>query len=360
MVTKLPWLWAIFLLIVAVLFLSSRARSSDRASSEPKLAEKEKLTEKDMKPYTETIPGSEAKFDMVPIAGGKYVMGSPDSEKGRNDDEGPQHEVQIHPFWMGKMEVSWDEFDLFAESIILKDEKEKLADRKLELDGITRPTPPYTDMTFGYGRKGYPAICMTHHAAIEYCRWLSAKTGKGYRLPTEAEWEYACRAGTKTAYSFGDDVEKIGDYAWFTDNSDAKSHPVGKKKPNPWGLYDIHGNVAEWCIDHYHKDHYQQFKPEAVAVSPVLLPTEFRFPHVTRGGSWDDDAAVCRSAARRPSHREWLRQDPQRPQSIWWLTEAVYVGFRVVRPLEEQENLKGLKSKVTTQSKYNWVPPEMK
>ena len=306
----------------------------------------------EMKAYTETIPGTPVKFDMVPIPGGDYVIGSPEGEKDRNADEGPQHPITIRPFWMGKYEVTWDEYNLFAESAVLKDELDKLKDRKSELDGITRPTPPYQDMTFGYGHDKYPAICMTHHAAMEYCRWLSAKTGKGYRLPTEAEWEYACRAGTKSAYSFGDDAAKLGEYAWSAENSDGKPHPVGQKKPNPWGLYDIHGNVAEWCIDHYQKDYYSTFAPDKPTFSPVLLPTEKRFPHVVRGGSWDEDPPALRSSARHASNREWLRQDPQRPQSIWWLTEGVFVGFRVIRPLEEQANLKGLKSKVTKQSPY--------
>jgi len=205
-------------------------------------------------------------------------------------------------------------------------------------------------MTFGYGHKGFPAICMTHHAAMEYCRWLSAKTGKLYRLPTEAEWEYACRAGTKTAYSFGDDPSKLDEYAWSVDNSDGKPKPVGKKKPNPWGLYDMHGNVAEWCIDHYEKDFYKKFKPGETSLNPFAPPTEKKTPHVARGGSWDDDPPLLRSAARRASSREWWRQDPQLPQSIWWLTEGVFVGFRIVRPVEEYEHLKGLRSKVTRES----------
>jgi formylglycine-generating enzyme required for sulfatase activity len=321
------------------------------------------LTEKDMKPYTETIPGTDVKFDMVPIPGGTYIRGSPPDEEGREDDEGPQHPVTVGPFWMGKMEVTWDEFDLFAQSTILKHDTDKLDLKKREeeakADGVTRPTPPYTDMTFGYGRKGYPAICMTHHAAMEYCRWLSAKTGKTYRLPTEAEWEYACRAGSTTAYFFGNDTSKLGEYAWYVENADATPHPVGRKKPNPWGLYDIHGNVAEWCIDHYWKDAYKVYDSTQPVLAPVILPTERRFPHVTRGGSWDDGAEELRSAARRPSHREWLRQDPQRPQSIWWLTEAVFVGFRIVRPLEEQKELKNFRSTVTKESKYNWEPPAL-
>jgi formylglycine-generating enzyme required for sulfatase activity len=186
---------------------------------------------------------------------------------------------------------------------------------------------------------------------MQYCRWLSMKTGKTYRLPTEAEWEWAARAGTKTAYFFGDDPGKLGDYAWYSANSDEKTHKVGQKKPSPWGLYDIYGNVAEWCVDHYDKNYYGKFPTDKPTVGPVLLPTEKRFSHVVRGGSWADDPPACRSAARRGSDKSWITLDPQRPQSIWWLTSADFVGFRVVRPVEEQDNLKGLRSKVTRESR---------
>src|SRR5262249_23029553 len=154
------------------------------------------------------------KFTMVPIPGGTYTLGSPAGEKGRKADEGPQRQVTIQPFWMGKYEVTWNEYDLYAFSLDIKKEGEEVIKAAADkaLDGITPQTPPYTDMTFGYAHDGFPALCMTHHAAIEYGRWLSARTGKGYRLPTEAEWEYACRAGTKTAYSFGDDPAKLDEY----------------------------------------------------------------------------------------------------------------------------------------------------
>jgi formylglycine-generating enzyme required for sulfatase activity len=307
------------------------------------------------KAYTETIPGSKVKFEMLPIPGGTFVMGSPGTEKGRNDDEGPQHPATIRPFWMGKYEVTWDEYDLYAqtqEEIQQEQQKIKTDNAKDKgADAISRPTPPYTDMTFGYGHDGYPAICMTHHAAMGYCRWLSQKTGKTYRLPTEAEWEYACRAGTTTPYFFGDDPKQLGDYAWYQGNSEESPHPVGKKKPNPWGLYDMLGNVAEWCIDPYEKDAYQKFPTDKPTLSPVLLPIAKRFPDVARGGSWADAPEKVRSAARRGSDKSWIRLDPQRPQSIWWLTSAEFVGFRVVRPVEEQDNLKDLRSKVTRESK---------
>jgi formylglycine-generating enzyme required for sulfatase activity len=304
----------------------------------------------DLKPYLETIAGTELKFDMVPIPGGEFVMGSPGDEEKRAEDEGPQHPVKIAPFWMGKHEVTWDEYDQFAFSLDLKKKKNDGVDTQNQpageknADAITRPTPPYADQTFGFGRKGQPAICITHHAAMEYCRWLSAKTGKIYRLPTEAEWEYACRAGSKSPYSF-EDPAQLGDYAWYVENSE-KPQPIGKKKPNPWGLHDIHGNVAEWCLDHYVADAYKQSSASKPAVGPVFLPDAREYPYVARGGSWDDDADKLRSATRRASNPEWSVQDPQRPQSIWWHTDATFVGFRVVRPLNEQENLKGLKSQV--------------
>jgi len=303
-----------------------------------------------MKPYTETIPGTSVKFDMVPIPGGTLLMGSPKGEENRNDDEGPQFEVAIKPFWMGKHEVTWDEYDQFAFSLDLKKKKREGVNLEGQpagekaADAVTRPTPPYADETFGMGRKGQPVICITHHAAMEYCRWLSAKTGKVYRLPTEAEWEYACRAGTKGPYSFGDSGE-LGDYAWYVENAE-KPQPVGKKKPNPWGLYDMHGNVTEWCLDHYLADAYKQFPTDKPTLGPVFLPDAKEYPYVARGGSWDDDAEKLRSATRRSSNLEWSVQDPQRPQSIWWHTDATFVGFRVVRALDEQENLKGLKSQV--------------
>ena len=305
----------------------------------------------EMKPYVETIPGTGVKFDLVVIPGGTYLQGSPDSEPKRGKDEGPQHEVAIAPLWMGKFEVTWDEYDLFAFAMDLKKKKRdgvdltKQPDTEKASDAVTRPTPPYADETFGHGRKGQPVICITHHSAMEYCRWLSAKTGKTYRLPTEAEWEYACRAGTKTLYSFGNDPAELGEYAWYVENSE-KPQPVGKKKPNPWGLHDMHGNVSEWCVDLYNPEIYSLFAKTSPSKGPVVLPTPAEYPYVARGGNWDDDADRLRTAGRLKSNLDWSVQDPQRPQSIWWHTDATFVGFRVVRPLEEQENLKGVKSLV--------------
>jgi formylglycine-generating enzyme required for sulfatase activity len=302
------------------------------------------------KSYVEKIPGSKVAFDMVAIPGGTFLMGSPATEKGRGDDEGPQHPVQIKPFWMGKCEVTWDEYDLFWKARPGQ-KTDKEPENPKNADAVTRPTPPYADETFERGREGHPVICITHHAAMQYCRWLSLKTGKAYRLPTEAEWEYACRAGTKTAYYFGDDPKDLSEHAWYDVNSGNKTHEVGTKKPNPWGLYDMYGNAAEWCLDHYQKDYYANFPTDKPTLQPVLLPTEKRFPHVARGGGWDEeDVAKLRSAARRGSDESWIQLDPNRPKSIWWLTSAEFVGFRIVRAVEEQDNLKGIHSKVTRES----------
>ena len=307
------------------------------------------------KAYKQDIADSKVSFEMVPIPGGTFLMGSPDDEKGRNADEGPQHPVTIKPFWMGKYEVTWDEYDLYWKNEAgprdEKKDKDKGKDDKKDSDAITRPTPPYADETFEHGREGHPVLCITHHAAMEYCRWLSKNTGKAYRLPTEAEWEWAARAGTTTAYSFGDDPSKLGEYAAFADNCEDHPMKVGQKKPNPWGLYDMYGNVSEWCLDQYKKDYYAGFPLDKPILQPVNLPGPDRFPHVARGGSWTDGPDRCRSSARRSSDKSWLKHDPQQPKSIWWLTKMDVIGFRVVRAVEEQENLRGLRSKVTRESK---------
>jgi formylglycine-generating enzyme required for sulfatase activity len=304
----------------------------------------------DFQKYTETIPGSKVSFEMVPIPGGTYTMGSSDSEKGRNPDEGPQHPVTVKEFWMGAHEVTWDEYDLYWKARPgAKEDKEP--EKPKNADAVTRPTPAYADETFEHGREGHPVLCITWHAAMQYCRWLSLETGKVYRLPTEAEWEWAARGGTKTAYFFGDDPKQLGDYAWYTANAEDKTHKVGTKKPNPYGLYDMYGNVMEWCVDQYDKGYYATFSLTKPFLQPVNLPTERRFSHVARGGAWCDEADQCRSASRRGSDKTWIKLDPQRPQSIWWLTSADFVGFRLVRAVDEQANLKGLRSRVTRESK---------
>jgi formylglycine-generating enzyme required for sulfatase activity len=313
----------------------------------------------DHKNYTETISGKDdekASFEMVAISGGTFIMGSPESEKSRNADEGPQHPVSIRPFWLGKCEVTWDEFDLFQNEVGVEAPEDNEERLKTNADALTGPTPPYVEKHYGHPHAGHPALCMTHHCAMEYCRWLSKKTGKQYRLPTEAEWEYSARAGSKSAWFFGDDPAQFGDYAWYKKNSPTEkklnggTHKVGSKKPNAFGLYDMYGNVMEWCLDHYYKDAYAKFPLDKPSLSPVFLPTERKWPHVARGGSWADNPEACRSASRRASELSWMRDDPNRPRSIWWLTKFDVIGFRVARAVEEQENLKNLRSKVTRES----------
>ena len=289
----------------------------------------------EMKPYEVTIPGTEVKFKMVPVPGGEFVMGSPEGEPGRKADEGPQHKVKIDPFWMGTCEITWNEYELFQFPEEEKKRRRRLgSDESLHAlaDAVSRPTTPYVEMSFGMGKDGYPAISMTQHAANTYCKWLSAKIGQFYRLPTEAEWEYAARAGTQTAYSFGDDPKKLGEYAWYAENSDFKYQKVGTKKPNPLGLHDMHGNVIEWCLDQYEAEAYKQFVGATVE-NPWIKATK-PYPHVARGGSWDDDPPALRSAARRGSSASWKQQDPQLPKSIWYHTDAQFLGFRIIRPLK--------------------------
>jgi formylglycine-generating enzyme required for sulfatase activity/mono/diheme cytochrome c family protein len=295
----------------------------------------EAKSEAEMKPYKVTIPGSDVSFEMIPIKGGEFTMGSPDGEKGRKPDEGPPHKVKIEPFWMAKFEITWNEYELFQ---FAEEEKKRRNMRKSDpslhtlADAVSRPTTPYVEMSFGMGKDGYPAISMTQHAANTYCKWLSAKLSQFFRLPTEAEWEYAARAGTKTAYSFGDDPALLGQYAWYADNSDAKYQKVGTKKPNPWGLHDMHGNVLEWCLDQYDPETYKKFE-SGTAESPWIVATK-PYPHSARGGSWDDDPVSLRSAARRGSSPAWKQQDPQLPKSIWYHTDAQFLGFRIIRPLK--------------------------
>ncbi|MDI1312691.1 SUMF1/EgtB/PvdO family nonheme iron enzyme [Prosthecobacter sp.] len=290
-------------------------------------------TEAEMKAYDSKIPKTGIPFSMVVIKSGEFTMGSPESEADRGDDEGPQVKKTLKPFWMGKFEVTWDEYEPFQLTSIGRNKDGsrqvwKPTDKPEDL--ISQPTPPYQPMDFGMGRDHLPAICMTQHAANKYCQWLSAQTGQFYRLPTEAEWEYAARAGTKTAYFFGDDKAQLKEYAWYFDNAPNFQYAkVGMKKPNPWGLHDIYGNVCEWCLDQY-----TPTMPGAAIAGNDWVRSKTPYPHVARGGTYDDDPELLRSSARKASDPLWKQQDPQLPKSIWYLTDATWLGFRIVRPLE--------------------------
>ena len=317
-------------------------------------------------PYTQKFANSPVTFDMVPVPRGEFVMGSPDAEPGHAPDEGPRHRVKIEPFWMGKHEVTWDEFELWSLQRDFRQRKRQQTEsteRDRLVDAVTTPTPPYTDLSFGMGTRGYPVICVTQHAARKYCEWLSARTGLYHRLPTEAEWEYACRAGTTTADSCGD-RSKLDDHAWHSGNSAVDGtttlHPVGKKKPNPWGLHDMHGNVAEWVLDKYDPGFYAKFPKDQAATFPLSL-AEREYPRVARGGSWMSDPNTVRSAARQASTAAWKESDPGLPQSAWYVTDAPFVGFRIVRPFripsdEERKRLR-LDAVVPIDVKENTVRP---
>lgn len=287
-----------------------------------------------MKPYAEPLEHTDIAVEMVPVPGGTFMMGSPEDESDRSDDEGPQRQVTVSPFWIGKYEVTWDQYDTWGEGIDqLRRQMLGLpaSPRDQQVDGVSKPTEPYTDMSFGMGKGDYPAISMTQHAARMFCEWLSAKTGRYYRLPTEAEWEFAARAGSAATYAFGDDVDQLDQYAWFFDNSDDQYQMVGQKKPNAYGIYDMHGNVSEWVLDQYSPDFYSKSNRNT---DPLNIP-ETLYPRVVRGGGWDDDPDRLRSAVRIASEEDWKQQDPQLPRSIWYHTDALSVGFRVVRPLSE-------------------------
>jgi formylglycine-generating enzyme required for sulfatase activity len=282
--------------------------------------------------YTETIESTNVTFDMVLLPAGEFLIGSPEDQANRNEDEGPQKKVVMESFYIMETEATWDLFELFIDT-----EKSALVgyasdESKVNADAVTRPSTPYLDPSFGMGKINYPAISMTQFAALNFCKWLSEVTGKLYRLPTEAEWEYACKAGTETAYSFGDNVEDIDDYGWYWDNSDDSYHEVAQKKPNPWGLYDMHGNVAEWTMDQYQEDYYSTIKDGQV--NPWRIPDSLH-PRSVKGGSWDDDPEALRSSARLKSDRDWQKRDPQIPKSFWWNTDAPFLGFRLVRPAKE-------------------------
>ncbi len=292
------------------------------------LTDSKEKTEAEMKNYTNKIPISGEDFDMVAIKGGEFMMGSPDSEKDRADDEGPQRKITIEPFWMGKYEVTWNMYEPYGTTDVPRRKDgfpEKVTEEMPPEALVSAPTTAYSEMSFGMGTDGFPAICMTQHAANKFCQWLSAQTGQFYRLPTEAEWEYACRAGTKTAYSFGDDPAKLKEYGVFDANQYSK---VGSLKPNQWGLYDMHGNVLEWVIDQY-GPYNKEFKNP----NPWAVPTKL-YPRVARGGSWYDYPSDCRSAIRYQSEADWKMEDPQLPKSIWYHTDAQWLGFRLVRPLK--------------------------
>ncbi len=240
--------------------------------------------------------GRGVKLEMVLIPAGEFLMGSPDADKNASNVEKPQHRVRItRPFCLGKYVVTQQQW----ESV--------MGSKPSRFQGPKNPV---------------------EQVSWEDCRGfvekVSAKVGGGkFSLPTEAQWEYACRAGSTTRYCFGDEESGLGEYAWYDKNSDRKTHPVGEKKPNAWGLYDMHGNVLEWCQDWYGQDYYaksptddptgpvtgsrlfRQIKPTTSGKIELTGPATGSF-RVFRGGGWPFPARGCRSASRGigvPGHR---------------------------------------------------------
>ena len=294
--------------------------------------------------FTEKVPGTTLSFELVAIPEGTFEMGSPEKEELRKPDEGPVRKVHLSKFWMGKAEVSWDEYLEFFKATASQGRKEAIVNQPVT-DAITGPTPPWGAPDQGWGKGTRPAITMSWKAANTYCLWLSRKTGKKYRLPTEAEWEYACRGGSKDPYFFagspkkfssagmmnklfGPDTTVINSYVVYKVNSQARTKAPEMVKANPFGLKNMLGNVAEFCSDFYAPNSYK-------TVSGEILnnPTgpENGQEHVIRGGSFKSDAKDTRSAARDFTRTTaWLMTDPQMPKSVWWYSDSNDVGFRIV------------------------------
>jgi formylglycine-generating enzyme required for sulfatase activity len=277
--------------------------------------------------YNEKL-NSGAKFEMLPVKAGSFTW--------QGEKEGDTLEVTLSPFWMGKSEVTWDEYDPFMNATGIPRQKDgSVLDFAREaitndIDFIARPTPPYHPMTFGMQRDGYPAISMTQHAANKYCQWISYQTGHFYRLPTEAEWEYACRAGSKTKYPWGDKAEDADQYAWLGGDAASQYQKPGLKKPNAWGFVDMHGNALEWTLDQYVADRHAYFGKDKVH-NPWIKATK-PYPHVVKGSHWKQKLEDITADKRIPSAPEWKNLDPQEPRSLWYFTSVQWIGMRLVRP----------------------------
>jgi formylglycine-generating enzyme required for sulfatase activity len=284
--------------------------------------------------YTQIIPGFSGEITMVPIPGGTLTMGSSPEDALSQSDEWPQRSIEVSGFWMSDSEITWELYKVYLNrtgQALPSSSLEGGASYKgntvaLDADAISGATIPYVDMSLGMGTgPGLPVGNVTRKAAALFCKWLSAKTGHFYRLPTEAEWEYAARAGSGMDYFFASESEELKEYAWYNANSDGTYHPVKQKKPNPWGLYDILGNVAEWTMDAYNPDGYPSDGADYV-------PAQSEYPGVLRGGHYNTGPEDLRLAARLASKPLWKQRDPQFPRSKWWFTDAPFAGFRIVRP----------------------------
>lgn len=301
---------------------------------------------------TESIPGESESIELIPVPGGTFMMGAGESENG--------HSVQVDSFWISKYEITWNQYNLFAnESVenirrelyqvfygvdieadaissptLTEDVLELLREADIPADVISTPSPAYGDLTLGMGADGYPAINMTHYAAVMFTKWLTVKTGEFYRLPTEAEWEYACRAGESEAYKPPDNFDN---YALHRGNSNRSYDKVDSKEPNALGIYNMLGNVAEWTIDQYHEDYFDRLEGDP-AINPLFIPDEL-YPRAARGGAYTDSAEAASCLNRRASSPRWKMNDPQLPKSLWWHTNAPFIGFRIVKPKNQPDSV---------------------
>jgi formylglycine-generating enzyme required for sulfatase activity len=264
-------------------------------------------------PMSEWTNSIGMKLKLIPA--GEFLMGSPESDPQASNDEKPQHRVRIsQPFYLGTHPVTRGQFHRFVEATCYQTEAEKDGKGGYGWNaaaGKWVQDPKFTWRSPGFDQTDdHPVVNVSWNDATAFSDWLSQQEGEQYRLPTEAEWEYACRAGTTKRFSFGDNENALGQYAWYSANSNRQTHPVGEKKPNGFGLYDMHGNVWEWCADRYDADYYKQ--------SPAVDP---RGPgaaahRVVRGGGWDDAPLHARSACR-------YRDTPE--------FRLINLGFRLAR-----------------------------
>ena len=218
------------------------------------------------------------KLEMESIPAGSFMMGTQKAEKDSNDYERPQHKVSVPDFMMGIYPITQAQWRFVA---TLPKVKTDLEPDPSKFKGEDRPVEQVSWLD-----------------AVEFCRRLSVHTKREYRLPSESEWEYACRAGATTAYSFGDNAAELGEYAWYGENSDSQTHPVGQKQPNAFGLYDMHGNVWEWCADDWHESYKGAPKDGSVWIKDIKNYEAPETLKLLRGGSWISFAQVCRSACR--------------------------------------------------------------
>ena len=293
-----------------------------------------------MVPYKERIPGTDLMIEMVPVPGGSFKMGSPEDEAGRKEDEGPQFEVSVDPMWVAKTEITWAQYkeymDLYAIFKSFEASGVRAVDDDNKVDAITAPTELYdSSFTYEYGQEPeQAAVTMTQYSAQQFTKWLSKVSGRQYRLPTEAEWEYAARGGSDTAYYWGEDAAEAEDHAWFYDNAGEGQKEVAQLETNPFGLHDMLGNVAEWTVNQYTDDYSRYAETTPVNATDVVTWPETGTSCVVRGGSWELDAEEIRSASRLASDDDaWKEEDPNFPRSPWWFTSdpARGVGFRLFR-----------------------------